>query len=115
MRGWSMPLKLAVTGKGGVGKTTTAALIIRHLAKDGKRVIAIDADPDANLASALGFDGAGTIVPIADMEALVEERTGAKPGQSGSFFTINPRVDDLPEKLWLEKGSIRLKIGRAHV
>jgi CO dehydrogenase maturation factor len=105
-----MPLKLAVTGKGGVGKTTTAALIIRHLARDGKRVIAIDADPDANLASALGFEGAETIVPIADMEALVEERTGAKPGQSGSFFTINPRVDDLPEKLWLEKGSIRLMV-----
>ncbi len=103
-------MKLAVTGKGGVGKTTTAALIIRHLARDGKRVIAIDADPDANLASALGFDGADTIVPIADMEALVEERTGAKPGQSGSFFTINPKVDDLPEKLWLEKGSIRLMV-----
>jgi CO dehydrogenase maturation factor len=103
-------LKLAVTGKGGVGKTTTAALIIRHLARDGKRVIAIDADPDANLASALGFDGAERIVPIADMEALVEERTGAKPGQSGSFFTINPKVDDLPEKLWLEKGSIRLMV-----
>ncbi|MBP7738718.1 MAG: AAA family ATPase [Spirochaetes bacterium] len=103
-------MKLAVTGKGGVGKTTTAALIIRHLARHGKRVIAIDADPDANLASALGFKDTGAIVPIADMEALVEERTGAKPGQSGSFFTINPRVDDLPEKLWLEKGSIRLMV-----
>lgn len=103
-------VKLAVTGKGGVGKTTTAALIIRHLARHGKRVIAIDADPDANLASALGFKDTGAIVPIADMEALVEERTGAKPGQSGSFFTINPRVDDLPEKLWLEKGSIRLMV-----
>jgi len=103
-------LKLAVTGKGGVGKTTTAALIIRHLAKDGKRVIAIDADPDANLASALGFSGTGTIVPIADMAGLVEDRTGAKPGQSGSFFTINPKVDDLPEKLWLAKGSIRLMV-----
>ncbi|HOT45851.1 MAG TPA: carbon monoxide dehydrogenase accessory protein CooC [Spirochaetota bacterium] len=103
-------MKLAVTGKGGVGKTTTAALIIRHLAKDGKRVIAIDADPDANLASALGFGGTEKIVPIADMETLVEERTGAKPGRSGSFFTINPKVDDLPEKLWIEKGPIRLMV-----
>lgn len=103
-------MKLAVTGKGGVGKTTTAALIIRRLARDGKRVIAIDADPDANLASALGFQKTGSIVPIAEMEALVEERTGAKPGQSGSFFTINPRVDDLPEKLWIERGSIRLMV-----
>jgi CO dehydrogenase maturation factor len=103
-------LKLAITGKGGVGKTTIAALIIRYLADRGKRIIAIDADPDANLASALGFSGTGGIVPIAEMEALIEERTGAKPGQSGSFFQINPKVDDLPEKLWLEKGNIRLMV-----
>ncbi len=103
-------MKLAVTGKGGVGKTTVASLIIQHLAAGGKRVIAIDADPDANLASALGFAGADSITPIAEMEHLVEERTGAKPGQSGSFFSINPKVDDLPEKLWLEKGNIRLMV-----
>jgi CO dehydrogenase maturation factor len=103
-------MKIAITGKGGVGKTTVAALIIQHLAKQGKRVIAIDADPDANLASALGFSGEDTIVPIAEMEGLVEERTGAKPGQSGSFFTINPKVDDLPEKLWLEQGNVRLMV-----
>jgi CO dehydrogenase maturation factor len=103
-------VKLAITGKGGVGKTTIASMIIQHLADRGKRVIAIDADPDANLASALGFSGADTIVPIAEMDALIEERTGAKPGQSGSFFSINPKVDDLPEKLWLEKGNIRLMV-----
>jgi CO dehydrogenase maturation factor len=103
-------VKLAVTGKGGVGKTTIASMIIQHLADRGKRVIAIDADPDANLASARGFSGAETIGPIAEMDALIEERTGAKPGQSGSFFSINPKVDDLPEKLWLEKGNIRLMV-----
>lgn len=103
-------MKIAITGKGGVGKTTVASLIIQHLALQGKRVIAIDADPDANLASALGFEGADRITPIAEMERLVEERTGAKPGQSGSFFTINPKVDDLPEKLWLEKGNVRLMV-----
>jgi len=103
-------MKLAVTGKGGVGKTTIAALIIRHLAGKGRRIIAIDADPDANLASALGFSGIERIVPIAEMEALIEERTGAKPGQSGSFFTINPKVDDLPEKLSIANGNIRLMV-----
>jgi CO dehydrogenase maturation factor len=103
-------MKLAVTGKGGVGKTTIAALIIRHLAGKGRRIIAIDADPDANLASALGFSGTDRIVPIAEMEALIEERTGAKPGQSGSFFTINPKVDDLPEKLSIANGNIRLMV-----
>jgi CO dehydrogenase maturation factor len=103
-------LKLAVTGKGGVGKTTVASLIIRHVAEGGNRVIAIDADPDANLGATLGFDGMDRIVPIAEMDALIEERTGAKPGQSGSFFTINPKVDDLPEKLWLEKGNVRLMV-----
>ena len=103
-------MKLAVTGKGGVGKTTIAALIIRHLAGKGRRIIAIDADPDANLASALGFSGIERIVPIAEMEALIEERTGAKPGQSGSFFTINPRVEDLPEKLSMVNGNIRLMV-----
>jgi CO dehydrogenase maturation factor len=103
-------MKLAVTGKGGVGKTTVAALIIRHLEEEGKRIIAIDADPDANLASALGFSGIEKIIPIAEMDKLIEERTGAKPGESGSFFTINPKVDDLPEKLWLEKGNVRLMV-----
>ena len=71
-------MKLAVTGKGGVGKTTLAALITRHMARRGSRVIAIDADPDANLASALGFTDASGITPIAEMESLIEERTGAE-------------------------------------
>ena len=103
-------MKFAVTGKGGVGKTTLSALLIRHFAEKGKSVIAVDADPDANLASALGFSNTDEIVPISEMETLIEERTGAKPGQSGSFFKINPKVDDLPEKLSLVKGNIRLMV-----
>ncbi len=104
-------MKLAVTGKGGVGKTTLSALLIRHFAEKGKRVIAVDADPDANLASALGFDNADEVVPISEMDSLIEERTGAKPGTIGSFFKLNPKVDDLPEKLWKEKEGIKRGLG----
>lgn len=103
-------MKIAVTGKGGVGKTTIASLIARYMADRGNKVIAVDADPDANLASALGFTDIEKIVPISGMEALIEERTGAKPGTSGSLFKLNPRVDDLPEKLWIEQGNIRLMV-----
>ncbi len=103
-------MKLAITGKGGVGKTTLAALLVQHLAEEGKRVIAIDADPDANLGLALGLSGTKDIVPIAEMESLISERTGSKPGVYGTYFKLNPKVDDLPEKLWLEKGNIRLMV-----
>jgi CO dehydrogenase maturation factor len=102
-------MKIAISGKGGVGKTTLSGLLAHYLAEDGKRVIAVDADPDANLASALGIHDLN-ITPIAEMESLIEERTGAKPGTSGSLFKINPKVDDLPEKLWIEKGNIRLMV-----
>ena len=103
-------MKIAISGKGGVGKTTLAGLLINYLAEKGKKVIAVDADPDANLALALGFSDISNIVPISDMEALIEERTGAKPGTSGSYFKLNPKVDDLPEKLWIEKDNIRLMV-----
>ena len=83
-------MKIAVTGKGGVGKTTLAGTIARILAADGYKVLAVDADPGANLASALGIapDVARGIVPIADMKELIEERTGAKAGTMGGFFKI---------------------------
>lgn len=103
-------MKIAVTGKGGVGKTTISAVLCHAFAEKGYRVVAIDADPDANLASALGFPVNEKLTPIIEMKGLIEERTGAKPGTSGGFFKLNPKVDDLPEKLWVEHNGIRLML-----
>ncbi len=101
-------MKLAISGKGGVGKTTFAALLIRTLNAQGKRVLAIDADPDANLAAAIGITGADQIVPISDMKELIAERTESQPGAIGAFFKLNPRVDDLPERLSARFENIKL-------
>jgi CO dehydrogenase maturation factor len=92
-------MKIAITGKGGVGKTTLSALLSHIYANEGKRVIAVDADPDANLAAALGVtkEELTTIRPIADLPELIEERTGVKPGTAGGIFKLNPKVDDIPE------------------
>jgi len=103
-------MKIAVSGKGGVGKTTLCAYLAQVYKNRGMRVIAVDADPDANLAQALGFENADEIVPIAEMKELIEERTGAKPGSFGGFFRMNPKVDDLPDRLSLEKNGIRLLV-----
>jgi CO dehydrogenase maturation factor len=100
-------MKLAISGKGGVGKTTFAALLIKTLSEDGKRVLAIDADPDANLAAALGIPNPLSIVPISDMKELIGERTGTTPGSIGGFFKLNPKVDDLPEKCSVEVDHIK--------
>ena len=103
-------MKVAVSGKGGVGKTTLAGVMARVLAQRGHKVIAIDADPDSNLASALGIEEseAKTAQPLAQMQEFIEERTGTKKGQYGAFFQINPKVDDIPERFSLKKDGVRL-------
>ena len=101
---------MAVTGKGGVGKTTVVAGLARVLADRGRKVLVIDADPASNLALALGFPSERRLTPIAEMKELIEERTEAKPGSMGGLFKLNPRVDDLPDKYSLEKGGIRLMV-----
>lgn len=108
IKGYDM--KLAISGKGGVGKTTFASLLIRTLDENGKHVLAIDADPDANLAAALGIEDADKITPIAEMKDLIFERTEARPGTVGGFFKLNPKVDDLPEALSAKLGNIKLML-----
>jgi CO dehydrogenase maturation factor len=105
-------MRLAIAGKGGVGKTTLASLLAMVYSAEGNRVIAIDADPDANLAGALGIspEEARRITPISQLKDLIEERTGAKAGSFGAYLKLNPRVDDIPDRFSARKGNVRLMI-----
>ena len=107
-----MSLKLAIGGKGGVGKTTITGLLARILAakNEGGSVIAIDADPVTNLAAALGIPEDKPITPISQLSDLIAERTGAKPGTMGGFFTLNPKVDDIPDRFSLERDGVKLLV-----
>jgi CO dehydrogenase maturation factor len=105
-------MKIAVTGKGGVGKTTVAAILARLYADEGRNVVAADVDPDANLGLALGFttEELDAITPISKMKELVNERTGADDSGLGKFFKINPKVDDIPERFAQERNGVKLLV-----
>lgn len=103
-------MKIALSGKGGVGKTTLSALLAQVYADRGRDVLAVDADPSPCLAGALGFpeELRAQLHPISEMDELIAERTGAKPGTVGGFFTLNPRVDDIPERFSVSHRGVRL-------
>ena len=101
-------MKIAVTGKGGVGKTCLTSLLARRLANQGRNILVVDADPDANLAASLSFPEPDSIVPIAEMEDLICERMGTQPGAVGSYFKLNPNVDDIPETYCVTHDGVRL-------
>lgn len=106
-----MSLKIAIGGKGGVGKTTFTSLLARCLATDtNNKVIAIDADPVTNLAAGLGIPDDEPITPISELTELIEERTGAKAGTMGGFFTLNPKVDDIPDRFSVIKDGVKLLV-----
>jgi len=105
-------MKFAVSGKGGTGKTTISGLLAHYFNNDGYQVLAVDADPDANLASALGIppEQASSIIPISRQRQLILERTGAKPRQFGQLFKLNPTVNDIADKYGLDFQGIKLLV-----
>ncbi|MBM3237036.1 carbon monoxide dehydrogenase [Candidatus Poribacteria bacterium] len=103
-------MKLAITGKGGVGKTSLTALLALSFARAGQKVIVVDADPAPTLARTLGIPNPESIKPISELNELIEERMGVRADSIGSFFRLNPKVNDLPEKYWVERDGIRLLI-----
>ena len=103
-------MKLAITGKGGVGKTTLSSILARLYADEGRTVLAADVDPDANLGLALGLsqEEVDAIVPISKMRTLVEERTGASA--ANKFFKLNPYVADIPDTFSKDVGGVKLLV-----
>ncbi len=106
----SSGLKIAIGGKGGVGKTTVCAVWAQLFAEEGFDVLAIDADPNTNLALAFGISSEQNPEPLIKMKQLIAERTGTKKDAIGAYFKLNPEVNDLPEKYWVEASGVKLLV-----
>ena len=103
-------VKIAIGGKGGVGKTTVCAIWAQLFAESGFNVLAIDADPNTTLASAFGIAPQQCPEPLIRMKQLIAERTGTGKEAVGAYFRLNPKVSDLPEKYWLEANGLKLLV-----
>ncbi|MHC4173909.1 MAG: ATP-binding protein [Planctomycetota bacterium] len=103
-------VKIAIGGKGGVGKTTVCAVWAQLFAESGFNVLAIDADPNTNLALAFGIPSQQSPEPLIKLKELITERTGTGKEAIGAYFKLNPKVSDLPEKYWLEVGKLKLLV-----
>jgi CO dehydrogenase maturation factor len=106
-------MKLAVTGKGGVGKTTISALIAHAFRSSGHSVVAIDCDPDSNLLACMGYPHPETVKPLVELHALIEEKMGVKPGTTGGMFRLNPFVADIPDRYAIDIDGIRVLVAGA--
>jgi CO dehydrogenase maturation factor len=107
-------MKIAISGKGGVGKSTVSAMLALALAERGEKVLALDADPDANLAASLGIprEDREKIVPLSQRLDLIEERTGAMPGKTGQVYKLNPEVSDIADAYaYTHRGVALLTLG----
>ena len=105
-----MGLKIAIGGKGGVGKTTVCAVWAQLFAREGFDVLAIDADPNTTLTSAFGIPSGQSPEPLVRMKQLIAERTGTNKDAVGTYFKLNPEVSDLPEKYCLEVNGVKLLV-----
>ena len=103
-------LKIAIGGKGGVGKTTVCAIWAQLFAKNGFDVLVIDADPNTTLASAFGVASEQCPEPLTRMKQLIAERTGTGKDAVGTYFRLNPKVSDLPEKYSLKVNGLKLLV-----
>lgn len=106
-------MKLAVTGKGGVGKTTVSSLLAHALKAAGHDVVAIDCDPDSNLAACMGYSKPDEIRPLVELKDLIEEKMGVKKGSTGGMFLLNPFVEDIPDRYAITIDGIRVLVAGA--
>ncbi len=101
-------MKIAISGKGGVGKTTIMAMLARQLRNQGREVLLIDADPSPHMAESIGIKEVARIIPIAEMKEMLVERSGKVEGSP--FYNINPQVDDLLARYIVEQDGLRLMV-----